>query len=183
VNDKEFWDLIAWANAQGEDEEDREDALEDALCDLSPEAIEDFFLVYDRQVTAAWTPDVALLAYLVNRYGDRSAYDDLLDFICWLIDRGRAVYQAALSDPDRLADVEDELPWESQGYWRNAAIAWEMETGSNNQAFYDRVGERGASGPEEYPGSGGVVDADELRRRWPRLCQRFIDERADDDEV
>ena len=181
MNDKEFWDLIAWANAQGEDPEEREDALEGALRELSPEASEDFYLIYDRHVTAAWTPDVALLAYLVNRYGDRSAYDDLLDFICWLIDHGRAVYQAALIDPERLAGVEDDLPWESEGYWRRAAWVWEAETGSTEQAFYDRVGERGASGPQEYPG-GGTVDPDDLRRRWPRLCDRFI-ERADGDEV
>lgn len=181
MNDKEFWDLIAWANARGNHTEDRQDAVEDALVRLSPEAIEDFFLVYDRHVTAAWTNEVALLAYLVNRYGDRSASQDLYDFICWLIDQGRDVYQTARTDPDRLADVEDDLPWESDGYWRNAAIAWELVTGSTEQAFYSRVADRGASQGQEYP-EGGVVETDDLRRRWPRLCKRFIDERVYEDE-
>jgi hypothetical protein len=179
MNDKEFWDLIAWANARSDDPELRG---EDALRELAPAATEDFYLIYDRHVTTALTRDVALLAYLVNRYGDRSGRQDLLDFICWLIDQGHAVYRAALADPESLANLAADLPWESEGYWRNAAWAWEVETGSTEREFSDRVGERGAAGAQDYPGGLVIVDDDELRRRWPRLCERFIDEREEDDD-
>jgi hypothetical protein len=182
MGDKEFWDLIAWANAQEEHPDDREDVLGDALGDLPPGEMEDFYLIYDRHVTAAWTADVALLAYLVNRYGDRSAYDDLLEFICWLIDRGRVVYQAALTDPDRLADVAEDLPWGSEGYWHVVSFEWASATGQTEGAFFARVGERGAGDLQEYPG-GGTVEPDDLRRRWPRLCKRFVDERRYPDEA
>jgi Protein of unknown function (DUF4240) len=175
MNDKEFWDLIAWANARHYYREEREEAIEDALSELPPEEIEDFFLVYDRHVTQAWTNDVALLAHLINRYGDRSDHLDLRDFVCWLIDQGKAAYQAALTDPDRLADLADDQPWESEGYWDRAAYAWANKTEQDQALFYARVGKRGASEGQEYPG-GGVVDPDDLRRRWPRLCNRFIDE-------
>src|SRR3954471_11308271 len=136
MNDKEFWDLIAWANAQAGHPEERQDAIEDALFELPPARIEDFYLAYDRFVTAAWTSDVAVLTYLINCYGTRSGYEYLLGFVCWLIDAGPVVYHAALTDPERLADVEGDLPWDSEGYWRNACCAWEMVTEKDETAFY-----------------------------------------------
>src|SRR5262249_13778461 len=135
VNDKEFWDLIDWANAQGDHPDERQDAIEDALAELPAEQIEDFYLVYDRFVTAAWTRAVTVLTYLVNCYGNRSGYEYLLGFIYWLIDAGPVVYQAALTDPERLADVEEDPPWDSEGYWRNACWAWQIATGKDEMAF------------------------------------------------
>src|SRR5262245_7952555 len=102
MNDKEFWDIIGWVNEQEVDFVLRSDELGEALGDLPAVEIEDFFLIYDRHVAAAWNADVWALAYLVNSYGDRSRSEDLYDFICWLIDRGRIAYQAALTDPESL---------------------------------------------------------------------------------
>jgi Protein of unknown function (DUF4240) len=181
MGEKEFWDLIAWANVQSGHYEEREEALEEALGRLPLAQMEEFYLRFDERVTAAWTEDMACVAYLVNCYGDRSGYQDLLDFICWLVDRGRVVYEAALSDPDTLAELDEELPWESEGYWRRAALAWEFKTGRDEAEFYLRVGERGASEGQEYPYGGASVEADDLRRRWPKLARRFIDERVYDD--
>src|SRR5262249_37088222 len=128
MDPKRFWDLIAWARAQADDPEGRQDALEEALATLEPEEILGFYLAADARIDAGWREDLALVAYLANSYGHRSDYDDLVCFLCWLIDQGRATYEGALADPDSLADVPEEPPWErdweSEALWNAAPIAW-----------------------------------------------------------
>jgi hypothetical protein len=175
MGEKEFWDLIAWANAQADHSEERAEALEDALRTLNLEQIEDFYLLYDQCVTRAWTKELKCAAYVINRYGDALDDQDFLWFICWLSDRGKRVYDAALANPDALADIDEALPWGADGYWGCASDAWQIETNRPESDFADRVLERGASGPVALPSGGGTSDR-YLKKRYPRLYRRFVEE-------
>src|SRR5262245_38891066 len=123
--EKHFWDLIGWANANATPGSYAEDTLEEALLDLTPGEIEDFYLLYHRQVMAAWTEDMQLVAFVANCRGDRMIDTDLYVFLCWLIDRGKPHYDAVLTHPDQLADVYDSPDWMSDGYCQAAVLAWE----------------------------------------------------------
>jgi hypothetical protein len=174
MNDKEFWDLIAWANAKADHPGDREQALENELLQLPPSEIEDFYVLYHQQVMAAWTEPMQLVAFLVNGSGDDLMREvELFVFLCWLVDRGKAEYEAALNDPDTLADLHDEGEWGSDGYRADAGFAWEAVTGRNWTAFVERLTALGI--PEELPElpAGPVVRRDDARGRFPRLYRRF----------
>jgi hypothetical protein len=92
----------------------------------------------------------------------------------WLVSRGRDVYEAALADPDSLAQL-DVRP--ASGVWEFEAIYYVAK-----QIFEEKGGEgdvRDYSEPEAGlagPGPSGEPfedDKDHLIRRYPRLWRRF----------
>jgi hypothetical protein len=176
MHDKHFWDLIDWTNAEADHPNDREDALEGALRQLSLEEIEDFYLLYHQKIMSAWTTDMQLVAFLVNHGGDRMIATDLLVFLHWLIDRGKSEYDSALSDPDRLAEVDEEPRWDSEGYHATAVLAWEIETGAGEQSFFDSLELRGVSYDDLPPLPAGPIPSRlDARERFPALYHRFIE--------
>lgn len=92
-----FWSLV-----EGLPPESAEQALEERLKRLSPEELiafdrhftELFFRAYDWQLWNA--------AYII---AGGCSNDSFMDFRYGLISRGRAVFEAALKDPDTLASI------------------------------------------------------------------------------
>jgi hypothetical protein len=174
MHPKRFWDLLGCA-ADWDDPEERFEDIEDRLGSLPEEEILAFYVRYDRCIEDAWREDLAQAGFLtVYRGSGRFGSEDFLGFACWLIDQGWPVYRAALADPDSLADVEEEPPWDSDGLWLAAENAWEMKTARTAEEFH-RLLEDSVSEGQEFPAD-GTGDEDELRRRLPRLAARFLGE-------
>ncbi len=102
-------------------------------------------------------------AYLLNGGCGDDGFDD---FRGWLVTRGRAVFEAALADPDSLADVvtTDEL----------YEVACEDVLGAAWEAHQQLTGRNLPAGSARAPrpelGEGWDFDDDaEMRRRYPRI--------------
>jgi hypothetical protein len=98
--------------------------------------------------------------------------DGFLDFRRWLLSRGERVYEAALRDPDTLAEVVnagagDQCQYE--GFQYVAREAWERVT-------QNRLGDFPAAEimqPDEPAGEPWSEDGDDLERRFPKLWRKF----------
>jgi Protein of unknown function (DUF4240) len=107
-------------------------------------------------------------------------------FRTWLILQGRDLFEAALANPDSLAEVvgtDDEYDHQYEVY--PAQRAWEAATGksvADMEAFFasegetfERLGLPPFEGPVEPSGEDWDFDDEvEVRRRLPRLSGRFL---------
>lgn len=178
MNWNQFWEILQAASAQegAKDEQDAFAALTQELVLLSPEEILRFFQFFDDRIGAADTIDLWGAAYLING----GCSDDCFHYFrCWLIGRGRAVYENALRDPDSLADaLHGESPCESS---LNVAAsrAWQQKTGRSEEEFYAELTKLNASAvglnsKETVEGEDwDFEDEDEVQRRLPRLCALY----------
>ena len=167
MDEAEFWRLVARPAAENPDAdpEDWADAVTEALADRPPADS----VAFDRHLTAAmdrgYTWDLWGAAYLIRGgCGD----DGFGYFRRWLIAQGRERFEAALADPDSLADVpglteDDGEGVECEGLRSAAFAAYERATGEELPADPARTG------PPEL-GAGWDFDDDAgMRRRYPRL--------------
>ena len=97
------------------------------------------------------------------------------DFRRWLVSRGRDVYQAALADPDSLAQLDvrpgSDDAWEFEEIYYVAKYVFEEQGSEGDVRDYSEpeagIGGLGPSGdPFEE-------DEEHLARRYPNLWQRF----------
>ena len=90
-------------------------ALRTVVHDLSPEEIISFEVAFHRYLNEAYTWDLWGAAYVIHG----GCSDDGFEYFRrWLVSRGRDVYEAALADPDSLAQ-RDMQPGPDN--------AWELE--------------------------------------------------------
>jgi hypothetical protein len=180
MDPKRFWDLIAATKRPSEDEQN--DALRDELLKLSPEEVLGFALRYEHLVDAAYRVDLWGAAYTIN---GGCSDDGFHYFRCWLVDQGQKVYDAALKNPDSLADVVNpDEEYESSGLDHAAQEAWLAQTGKSEDDFYaelDRARKRG-SGQDLQGEDWDFDDDDEVRRRFPRLAAIYCGPGGEEDE-
>ena len=156
----QFWSLV-----EGLPTEDAEQALEQRLDKLSPEDLiafdqhftEQFFRAYDWQLWNA--------AYIIN---GGCSDDSFMDFRYGLISRGRAVFEAALKDPETLATVvkkgED---LRNQAFASVALDVYERKTGTAMPG-------RGIQHPRQPSGEDWDPDNKELcAKHLPKLWAKF----------
>lgn len=107
MDQSRFWQIIEKAGNGDETE-----SLIEVLRCLTPMEIIEFDLQFQRHLDAAYKADLSAAAVLLN--GGSCGDDCFYGFRCWLISRGQRVYEAALTDPDTLADkavdIEDSRP-------------------------------------------------------------------------
>jgi hypothetical protein len=175
-----FWKIVGAARAE-EGEDDILARVGDALASLSDEDLVGYQLRYDRLHAAAGRDDLWAAGVLLN--GGYCSDDGFTDFRAWLISRGRAVYEAALRDPDSLAaqalPADDDGPsasFEAFGY--QVQEAWD-ERGLDEDDLLDALDQAAQDEPEaEDPpqdpdfGDGRCEDA-ALQRRLPALWARY----------
>ena len=94
------------------------------------------------------------------------------DFRTWLVGRGRTVYEGALREPDSLADVLDGDPVDGFGLDAAAVRVYEAKTGKSD--FYERLEPASAPFTEGLPIE--FEDAEEMRKRYPKLFQLYFEE-------
>jgi hypothetical protein len=157
VNEARFWELVDQASAAG----DPTESLRELLEDLAPKQIAAFHRQFFSMLRRAYRYDLWGAAHLM--LGGCSD-DGFRDFRADLIARGRAVFERALKDPDSLADDQADI----EGNEALANVA--------NDVHVDKTGKDLPVVGEKKRPAGKRWDFDdraEMRRRYPRLYQRF----------
>ena len=166
---KPFWRIIE--DAYRPSGPDHFEALKERLRALAWFEVVAFQARFDEAMAAANTINLEGAAYLING-GERG--DAFRDFRAWLVGRGRHAYEAALKNPDALADVLDGDPVDGFGLDAAAVRVYEEKTGMAD--FYDRLDREEKDLPPPPP-EGDDWDFDdhaELRQRFPRLCHLYL---------
>lgn len=170
MDHSELWDLVETARDEADNPDDADavaERLTRLLAEAQPETIEGFDVALGGLIAESYRTDLWAAAYLING----GASDDAFDYFRgWLVAQGRDVYEAALAEPDTLADhpvvqaaMADGEELECEGMLE---VAWEA---------YD------AATGEELPDTGRPVlpqlepmwdfdDEAEMRARLPRLA-------------
>ena len=102
-----FWQIVEDARGSADPVTGSEavaDGVVTRLATLPPEQIVDFDVAFQRIRSHAFRWDVWAAAAVINA---GCTDDRFLDFLGWLAAQGRKVWEAALADPDSLADILD----------------------------------------------------------------------------
>ena len=162
MDDDRFWALIEAArDAAGDDVEDRVAGLEQALMGLEPRELIGFQRKYDEHLARACRWELWGAAYVIKGGCSDDAFRHFRD---WLVSEGEAVYEAALSDPESLADVDAGSPFELESFGYVAAEVYEQ--------LADEEMPRGRSAEPAEP-AGKAWEEDDLTGLFPRLARKF----------
>ena len=166
---KQFWRIVA--DAYRADGPDHFEALKAELDRLKWFEVIAFQARFDEALAAAHLIDLWGAAYLIQ---GGCSDDGFRDFRAWLVGRGRHPYEAALKNPDTLADILDGDPVDGFGLDAAAVRVYEAKTGMSD--FYERLDREEKDLPPPPP-EGPDWDFDdeaELRRRFPKLCHLYL---------
>ena len=142
-------------------------------CASSPlEEIISFEVALRRYLNEAYTCDLWGAADVIHG----GCSDDGFEYFrCWLVSRGRRVYEAALADPDSLAQQDVRPgPWNVWEFEQIYYVAKEVftEKGGEGDVRDHSEPEAGMGGPgptgERFP-----ENEEQFARRYPKLWQRF----------
>ncbi|MEU3225735.1 DUF4240 domain-containing protein [Streptomyces sp. NPDC006976] len=131
MDETEFWELIdSTREAADGDPEDHADLLVERLVRLDPDSVLDFARHFEARFNRAYRWDLWAAAAVLLGGADEDAFDS---FRCWLIGRGREVFEGAVHDPDSLAelldDFDEELDGDAEELGYAADEAYEQLTG------------------------------------------------------
>lgn len=108
MNEKTFWEIIrnALINSNGNQDEQGE-IIKSLLIKQAPEDIIDFERILHRKIIESDNFKVMAAAKIINGWVSDDSY---LYFRCWLIGKGKMVFEQALEKPDCLSQhiSEDE---------------------------------------------------------------------------
>lgn len=168
-----FWDLVDRSREGADGDLETQTAQ---LISLLDEVPEDQLAAFDAEFVAAnrdlYTWEVlgagtVLLGWLSD--------DVFTDFRSWVVAQGREVHERVVADPDSLADLGT-LDLEQVGLgelFANAAgEAYESRTDGD---WFEDFPDQPIPEPDDEPAGirFDAADADELRRRYPRLTARW----------
>lgn len=176
MDSTELWDLVETARDEVDDPADG-DAVAEALVRIlaarEPDVIEAFDVALAGVMAESYLTDLWGAAYLVNG----GASDDGFDYFRgWLVAQGRDVFEAAVADPDSLAEVPavrravgdgDELECEAM-----LSVAWDAYSEATGEDLPD------AARPD-LPGLDPMWDFDDedaMREHLPRLAALVYDD-------
>jgi hypothetical protein len=175
MDEDRFWEIVDAARAESVDEVDeRPAALEGILMALAPAEVKGFQERYDEALRRANLWSLRGAAALMNG-GDSD--DGFRAFLDWLISEGRPVYEAALDDPDTLADLPDIEDFGLEDYGYVAADVYQELTGDELEPAEPAVAAERAD--SEAP-AGEEWDEEQLAAMFPRLAQKYGEEELDD---
>jgi hypothetical protein len=167
-----FWRIMKCAAESGHDPDAHVDALRATLRELTLQDIISFEVAFRRYLNKAYTWDLWGAASVING----GCSDDGFEYFRrWLVSRGRDVYEAALADPDNLAEFDmrpgPDGVCEFEAIYYVAKKVFEEKGGKGDVRDYSEA-EAGLGGPGP---SGESFEDDEkhLMRRYPKLWQRF----------
>lgn len=170
MDEKRFWEIIAEAcEADWRKADEWDQRLQDVLKTRPPDEIIEWNHIFDRLAAQAYTVDLWGAAYTIN---GGASDDGFYYFRCWLICMGRDVYEAALADPDSLADVVEPLVDAEAETYAAAHEAWMAVTGRSDTDPYPARNEEAELRGEDWD----FRDFDEVNRRLPRLCSLLFEE-------
>lgn len=171
----ELWDLIETARDEVDDPDDAEAvtaALRGILAESQPETIEEFDVALGRLMAESYRTDLWAAAYVING----GASDDGFEYFRgWLVTQGRDVWEAAVADPDALADVPavrraiadgEELECEDL-----LGVAWD----AYEEATGEELPETARPALPQLDAMWDFDDEDEMREHLPRLASLVYD--------
>jgi len=169
VDDARFWNIVAKAcRADPRSAGEWDQRLQAELEKYEPAEIIEWNQTFDRLAAQAYTVDLWGAAYLIN---GGASDDGFYYFRCWLIGMGRDVYEAAVDNPDRLADaVVPGIDSEAEIY-AAAHQAWMTVTGRQDTDPYPARKESAELGGKDWD----FDDDEEVRRRLPRLAALYLE--------
>lgn len=155
MKEDQFWDIIAKIEGSDEPEEDIREHLEA----LSIEELIGYQRCFDQLVNQANSWELWGAAYLIE---GGCSDDGFMDFRYGLIALGQDIFEAAVEDPDSLAEVDliNEISNELFGY---AALEIFSEKTGEEMEFLEQYG--GDPEGEDWD----FDDEEETQRRLPRL--------------
>jgi hypothetical protein len=184
-----FWEIVESARARsGGNWNGVPSGVVESLAALPLAEIADFAQIQDGLEWQAYREDVWAACMLLN--GGHGSVDGFLYFRDWMLVQGREAFEAALADPDSLADVpaareiaadQDNIP-DCEHFVYVADEAWEQVTGEQ-EGLYDELDERGfeAHRDVEHEVAGEPIDFDDRQQVsavLPKLSAVFYDRAA-----
>jgi len=167
-----FWQIVKRAAESDHDPDAHEEVLRAELRELSLQEIISFEVAFRRYLNEAYTWDLWGAAYVIHG----GCSDDGFEYFRrWLVSRGRDVYEAALADPDSLAQLNirpgPDGVCEFEAIYYIAGQIFKEKGGQGDVRDYSEP-EAGLGGPGP---SGEPFEDDEehLARRYPKLWRRF----------
>jgi hypothetical protein len=176
ADDKRFWDVIAVACKHDVEDDFMGEwigPLVEQLTTLPPELLVRFDRWFDDRTDALYTRDHWGAAYLIN---GGASDDGFYYWQCWLVGMGKAVYEAALKDPDTLADVVDpdrddyeaEIYGAARGAWENLGLS-EEDFEKASEALGKRKFQKLAGRSWDFNND------KQVRKHFPRLAALYLD--------
>jgi hypothetical protein len=161
MDDRRFWAFVEAAReAAGDDVEERIAGLEQVLLTHEADEVQAFQDKYDELLQRANTFELWGAAFLVN---GGCSDDGFRYFRDWLISEGEQVFEAALADPDSLAELPGAGERELEGFGYVAAEVYEQITDA--PIAHRRALEAGEP-------TGVAWEEAELPARYPRLAAK-----------
>jgi Protein of unknown function (DUF4240) len=170
MTEDQFWEIIGRTTKYQADTRKQSEALKTELRALSAEEIQHFETTFDTVMKRSYTWDLWGADYVVHG----GASDDAFEYFrCWLISKGRGVFERVSADPDSLADL---LAPDSQGALEYEDFAYVAR---------DVWGEKAGRPSGEMPNASAMIHSDEpsgepfdedeaaLAARYPKLWNRF----------
>ncbi len=161
-----FWRLVDTARAESEDDDDFLVRIDEALRAM-PDT--DDVMGFERELEGllakSYTWELWGAAYLING----GCSDDGFDYFrAWLIAQGRTVFEAALANPDSLADL-DAADVELEDFLYVASEAYEDRTG-------DEIRDEAYLQPPlaELRQTFDFENDDEMKTRYPKLWTKLM---------
>jgi hypothetical protein len=171
---EEFWRIIERAAESAQDPHAHVEALRTALCELTVEEITSFEAAFRKYLNMAYTWDLWGAAFVIHFGCDDDGFEY---FRRWLVSRGRDIYEAALANPDSLAQLDaqrgsDGVWWEFEEIYYVALNVFEDKGGEGDvlERIEPEAGFWGGRGPSGEP---FAQDEGTLAQRYPKLWLRF----------
>ena len=156
----DLWQIIETARAG---EGDTADLVRQALAQRPADEIYSYLELQSSLMEQSYTWELWGAAYVANG----GCSDDGFDYFRgWLLAQGRAAFERALSEPDSIADLVEE----------QEEAEYEDMIGAAVLAYKDVTGAYPDGPPVMLPNLGeswDFDDADEMRRRYPRLWAKL----------
>jgi len=173
MDEAQFWTLLD-ASVEGSPPQGvQADRLAAALGEFPAEGVAAFDNMFWKQVHNAYSWDLWGAAYIIHG----GASDDGFEYFRrWLVSRGKATFEAALRDPDSLADLipaTQSEPAEFESFPDVAANVLRSKPDVDPKAAIGDMAYLLASIPDEPKGEPFEEDPDYLAKRWPKLWKRF----------
>jgi Protein of unknown function (DUF4240) len=181
MDENQFWVFIE--EARRESEGKRKVFLgivKDHLSTLEADEMIGFQSMINGLKWRAGRADLWGAAFILNGGCSDDGFDD---FRGWLIAQGRAVYEAALENPDSLADivpddVQGDLNCQFEQMLNVALEPWKIKTGLTINDFYNQVFERTNEPVPEFGdleswSTDGNADPSKCPALYPRLWAKL----------
>jgi len=167
MDEDRFWKIIQTTkdNAEGNYEQQQEE-LANELRKLTPDDIILFGnrFRYFRGQANTWELWGAI--YIIH---GGCSDDSFNDFREWVIGQGREFYYRTIDNPETLVDLEtdkiEDVEWEGLGYV--PTTVFEEVTGQKMPYPYQEQ--------QEITGNEWAEDGDDLKRMFPRLAAKYLD--------